>query len=140
MCKEAVAGGYPPFEALVFPNEAHTFFEVNLIDMRLVRKDRDDRIRGDYEASRPILGEAIAQAYKNDAEAFPLYAAFTLIGCAVYSIPVGQSAWQTAFIYDINHACGMGPFGICTFDMTKPALYAKEAVVGREPVGGTFAR
>lgn len=140
MCRETVASGYPPFEALVFPNEAHDFFEVSTVAMELIRKRRNDRIRGEYVANQPVFGEEFAQQHRREAEAIPLRAAFTLIGCAAYIVPVGSFAGQTAFIYSIYFNCGEGPFGSCTFDMTRHAIYgAKDVKVG-EPVGGTFAR
>jgi len=139
-CQEAVANGFPPFEALVFPNEAHAFFEASIADMRAIRNSRNDRIREGYEASLPIFGETLARAYKAEEEAVPLHASLTLIGCAVYNIPVGQFAGQTAFVYTLNHNCGKGPFGTCAFDMTKPAIYTDQNVKVGEPVGGTFAR
>ncbi len=140
MCQKTVADGYPPFEALVFPNEPHNFFEAVIADMSLFKKNRENRIRETYEANRPIFGERFARTHRDEDEAVPLHAGLTLIGCAVYIIPVGSFAGQTAFIYDIDHVCDDVPRGICAFDMTQAAVYTAKKVIIRDPVGGTFAR
>lgn len=142
LCRRSAASGYSVDERLVFPDDGHLLGNVTGLGMEAIQRKRDDRLRWEADVSRRNFGEdaTVAENRMKERMALPLRVGFTLVGCVTYAVSARRVVGQTSFIYGLDRACGLGPLGICTFDMDPPAIYAGDDISIRDPIGGTFAR
>jgi hypothetical protein len=142
LCQRAAAAGYPSDERLVFPNDQNTLWDITGISIETVREKRNRKLEWEENAAREMFGEvpSVVEDRLREQRVLPLRASFTLVGCITYAVSPRRVVGQTAFVYGINRACGLGPLGICTFDMNPPATYSGDDISVRSQIGGAFAR
>lgn len=140
VCRDAEKAGYPPQEQLVFPDDAPTLSDVATIRIGTIKEERDRRLRQDFEMADRIIPDETAEDRLRARVAQPLRAGLTIVGCVTYAVSARRVVGQTAFVFGLDHACGEGPWVVCSFDMTAPGEYEGSAVAVHPAVGGAFAR
>ena len=109
------------------------------VALSAVKDKRDRRAEREYVIARRMIGRHGQRPVDRSPEP-PCNATFTLVGCVTYAIATRQALGQTAFIYDLSYACGLGRLGQSQFRLSHPGSYSGNDVGVREPASGSFAR
>jgi hypothetical protein len=110
-------------QSIIFPNEERQIREVGALiistDEMIQSKVRE--IDFQYSGSLPYIGEKQAATKREEALANlktkPIFSAFYIVGCIVYTYRSGSAFGKTAFVLNVFRPCTESPVGACTFEV-----------------------
>jgi hypothetical protein len=141
LCRDAVALRIPWRETLIFPNEGRGLAIDADIHIESIAAYNRTLIERDFEFFRSVArDEEAALERRALLLSARLRAAFTIVGCVSYEIPISRSFGQTGFVYRVSKECGREPHVFCTFEVDEPAIYEGDALALRRDSDVDFAR
>jgi hypothetical protein len=128
-------------QIMIFPDEGRHLWDRGFtINMQEIIDRRMEQIAFQYNESIPYVGKEKAEAKRQEELANPIFDAFTVVGCLVYSYRSGRAYGKTAFVLDIDKPCQESPVGKCAFDVSHRAEYRADEMLVTESDRALFAR
>ena len=131
-------GNLKHLQSIVFPNEERKIHEVGGLIIRTdeIIQSKIREIDFQYSASVPYIGKAQAETRREEAladlKAKPVFSAFYVVGCIVYTYRGGGAFGKTAFVLDLFRPCPESPVGACTFEVSSRRDYEATEVLVKE--------
>ena len=124
-------------QSIVFPNEERKIQEVGGLIIRIdeIIQSKIREIEFQYAASIPYIGKEQAETRREqalaDLKAKPIFSAFDIVGCIVYTYRGGGAFGKTAFVLNILRACTESRWG-CAFEVSSRRHYEADEMQVKE--------